>query len=1608
MAGPPLTRQIWTLTKKNLRISLQRHWLSTLIRALLAPTIYMFFISYMKNLFVPPSEFGIGTPVPIRGFIDALQASQGGRDTVAFVKNGHNGGQIEDLINYLSVYVTTAGKMVTVLDTEDELLTVCRNSLRGSSSCYGAAVFYSSPTEGESGYWNYTLRADSALGERIYVNRHDNDQEIYVLPFQHAIDLAIVNEFGNGSSSLPDEINEYPYTDMTQQERSDQIRRIYMNAVITILGIAYILGIIGVVYHLVGRMALERELGMSQLIEAMVPNKHRWQTQAVRLLALHFAMDIIWLPSWIVTGVILKVLVYTKTSFGIVVIWQVLSGLAFSSWSILGGSFFSKAQLSGISVIIVSLILAILAQVLTPNGLGSIVILSLLFTPMNYIFTVIDLGRWEHNGQAADLFQSSPPRIGSSEWELPVLTLWVFLLLQIVLYPILGALVERTKYGTASKARKVLFKTSPDSVDAIILRDFQKSYVPSWWSRRVLSLLDSEKKNVVNAVKCLNLKVMRGQILCLLGANGSGKSTTLDAITGLGTVTGGEIIVNGTGGIGYCPQKNVLWDELTVFEHVSIFNRLKSLNKPAGKEDVFDLIRACDLESKILAKAKTLSGGQKRKLQLAMMFAGGSHVCCIDEVSSGLDPLSRRKIWEILLRERNSRSLLLTTHFLDEADVLSDFIVLMSKGDVKAKGSAAELKHRFGGNYRVEVKKPKLVGTGLNEASKFSAEFNASDESYTFECLDSAEVARLLQEIENEGFEDYTVHGPSIESVFLNLCEEAHEEKASETWSWHDATTTTVKEGEEQAEATPIRYVRPKQENFLPASSGSASDGSFPVKNSKGLDLVSGSGTSFVSQTWILFKKRLTVLRRNYIPYVISVALPVVVAGLVTFFLKDFQGLTCSPQAQSSVPDVESFSTETNIFFLAGPTDRANTSIVALLSAMNSSLVRFVNSYDDFQNAITQQYNSIAPGGIYVEDTPTIAYVGNYVLYFAVLMQNILDQILSGQTIATQFKQFAVPFAPSAGHTLQLIFYFGLSMTAFPGFFALYPTRERLQKVRALHYSNGIRAGPLWLAYTCFDFVFVLAVAVLVTAIWLAVSNVWYNMGYVFVVFMLYGLTSSLLSYVFSLYTTSLLASFAWSVGYQAAMFTIYFVAYMTILTFRPAYAIDSDIKLAHFTLALITPSGNLLRSLLLTLNEFSVLCDGNEVAAYPGALDVFGGPILYLIVQACLLFTWLVWYDSGYQFTYLQDCSGLKKFIRRPLNEKRGRGDDNVAEPTPTGLANSGLLVQHIIKSFGEITAVEDITFGVAPSECFALLGPNGAGKSTTISLIRGDLRPDHGDVLIQGASVTSRRMLARKQLGVCPQFDAMDNMTVTEHLRFYGRARGVKEPDHNVDALIAAVNLNEYRDRLAHKLSGGNKRKLSLAIALVGNPAVLLLDEPSSGMDAANKRFLWKALVGVSEGRSMLITTHSLEEADRLANKVGIMATRMLALGTSEELRDKFGENLYVQIALKGAPHVPETKTREVKSWIENHIDGAQVEERLWYGQLRFSVPIRSCGIARLFKILQENQETLDLEYYSVSRATLDQIFLEVITRYKVTEEGTTRHKRKRKWWRAILDDA
>jgi ATP-binding cassette subfamily A (ABC1) protein 3 len=1567
----------------------------------------MFFITYAKNFFIPPSEYGIGSPNPIRPFSNALESATGGRNKVVFVNNGHTGGEIENVIGQLSDQVRKAGLEAITLQKEVDLLTTCQSSLRGASTCFGAATFLSSPNEGSGGGWNYTMRSDGALGDQIYVNKNDNDIEIYILPFQRAIDQTIASV--SGAQALP-QVDEFPYTERTQKERDERIRQLYMGALINIMGVALYIGVCGVTYQLTGQMAEERERGISQLVEAMSPSNKPWHTQFARLLSNHIAFDIMYFPGWVIMGLIVWALAFRSSNAAILVIFHILAGLSLTSFSIFGGAFFRKAQLSGITIVIIPILLAIIAQVAGPYGTGAVYALSLIFPSMNYVFFIIYVARFERQLIGTNLVKSAPD-YNSHRWTNIGIVFWIFLIIQTLVYPVLGALVERWLYGTISADRKTT-TSSPDH--NIILTNFSKHWTPSWLRRNVLAKIGIKAPETVKAVDDFSIKARKGQIMVLLGANGSGKSTTLDAIAGLNTITSGAIEIDGTGGLGLCPQKNVMWDELNVYEHVRIFNQLKSTGAYDSKDTIENLIRACDLGHKIKAKSSTLSGGQKRKLQLAMMFTGGSKVCCVDEVSSGLDPLSRRKIWEILLAERGDRTFLLTTHFLDEADVLADYVAILSRGVLKTKGTSVQLKHEVGAGYHVTYPKNAPVAPPKDAVRKPSP----SEGMVQYQFTAALPATRYVDILRENGVENYDIVGPTLEDVFLAYAEEVKEYHLMEA---------------DRDEALGILDSNNKDTD-VPSDHNS--------ETVKAPSMGKGVGTSMFKQTLILMRKRWTILRRNFWPYVFALLIPIAAAGLVTLFLKGYTPVGCDPGASSNDPQIFSLASVDVVPLIPiGPRNLVGRAIntIAERTGISTDSFHIVDTLDEFNNYVDTQFRNITPGGFFLnENGPGLmAYLGSGGVVGGLVTLNALDNILTDISITTQYQQFAVPFAPNMGDTLQLILYFGLAMSVYPALFALYPTQERLRNVRALHYSNGIRAVPLWLAYTTFDFFFVLVISGVTTAIFVGASNAWYAPGYLFVVFCLYGLCAVLFSYIISIVVTSQLAAFAFAAGGMVSLYLIYFIGYMVILTYAPAYAIDNYLEIFHWTVSLISPAASLLRTQLLSLNSFSVLCDGNQIPSYPGALRVYGGPILYLIVQAILLFIALVWWDSGYRPAFLNREKGRQKHTEESVESVPAAV---AAEITRTEQSKDSLRALHLQKTFGSNHAVNDITFGIPQGQVFALLGPNGAGKSSTISLIRGDIHPTThinggGDVLIEDISIISKRAAARGHLGVCPQFDAMDTMTVTEHLYFYARARGVPDPKSSVDAILQATGLHRFEDRLASKLSGGNKRKLSLGIALMGNPSVLLLDEPSSGMDAAAKRVMWRTLLGVAApGRALLITTHSMEEADKLATRVGIMKRKMLALGTVADLGEQYGDAWVVQLVLKSAPDTSAEEMETVKEWVRHRIPGVQLDK--WgsrgggHGQLRFKVlktgggdsarkrkedakltseteihPVTSTSsfdlnsIPGLIQLLETNRDNLGLEYYSVSPTTLDEVFLRVVGEEEEEDAKAKKNKTKGK---------
>jgi ABC-2 type transport system ATP-binding protein len=231
---------------------------------------------------------------------------------------------------------------------------------------------------------------------------------------------------------------------------------------------------------------------------------------------------------------------------------------------------------------------------------------------------------------------------------------------------------------------------------------------------------------------------------------------------------------------------------------------------------------------------------------------------------------------------------------------------------------------------------------------------------------------------------------------------------------------------------------------------------------------------------------------------------------------------------------------------------------------------------------------------------------------------------------------------------------------------------------------------------------------------------------------------------------------------------------------------------------------------------------------------------------------------------------------------------------------------VKHLSKAFGRIVAVDDVSFEIARGEVFGLLGPNGAGKTTTVNIAVGLLRPDRGSVeLDSGGDPAERRV--RRQIGVATQAPAIyEDLSGEANLRFFGRLYGLggQALAERVDWSLNFVGLAERRRDRASTYSGGMKRRLNLAIALVHDPMLLLLDEPTVGVDPQSRNAIFESILALrEEGRAVLYTTHYMEEAQRLCERVAVMDRgRLLALDTVPALIAEHGGASTVSIVRRG----------------------------------------------------------------------------------------------------------
>ena len=304
---------------------------------------------------------------------------------------------------------------------------------------------------------------------------------------------------------------------------------------------------------------------------------------------------------------------------------------------------------------------------------------------------------------------------------------------------------------------------------------------------------------------------------------------------------------------------------------------------------------------------------------------------------------------------------------------------------------------------------------------------------------------------------------------------------------------------------------------------------------------------------------------------------------------------------------------------------------------------------------------------------------------------------------------------------------------------------------------------------------------------------------------------------------------------------------------------------------------------------------------------------------------------------------------------------------------AAPALLVQHLRKRYADVTAVDGLDLEVTAGECFGLLGPNGAGKTTTIEICQGLNTPDEGDVVVLGRRWGTHERELRERLGIQLQETQLaEKLTVAETVALF---RSFYSGGRTVDEVIALVQLEEKRNGRVGKLSGGQKQRLALACSLVGDPDLLFLDEPTTGLDPQSRRQLWDLIESFKAmGRTILLTTHYMDEAERLCDRVAIIDHgKVIALGTPRELIASLGVEHVVEFAIAsdGASLSAETLQQ---------IEGVRTVRRVadaW----ELAVAETHRAIPALLDVLQQHR--LELAELRTHSATLEDVFVHLTGR-------------------------
>ncbi|MDN6597044.1 MAG: ATP-binding cassette domain-containing protein [Lentilactobacillus parabuchneri] len=302
----------------------------------------------------------------------------------------------------------------------------------------------------------------------------------------------------------------------------------------------------------------------------------------------------------------------------------------------------------------------------------------------------------------------------------------------------------------------------------------------------------------------------------------------------------------------------------------------------------------------------------------------------------------------------------------------------------------------------------------------------------------------------------------------------------------------------------------------------------------------------------------------------------------------------------------------------------------------------------------------------------------------------------------------------------------------------------------------------------------------------------------------------------------------------------------------------------------------------------------------------------------------------------------------------------------------NDVINVMNIQKKFGNNIAVQDVSFSIKKGEIFGLLGPNGAGKTTILRMMTTLLRQDAGTIVLNGFDTLTQSRLVRQQFSMTGQTAAIDqDLSARENLLIFGKLNGLTTDNarKRAEELLTDFDLIRSADQTLATFSGGMRRRLDLAVSLIGKPAILFLDEPTTGLDPRTRTQMWQAIQKLVRGGStVLLTTQYLEEADHLANRIALIDHgKMIAMGTPSELKQQIG-GLQLRIEVTNFQRV-----EQAQKIVEDTLESPVVKDRTLTVQL---VNHKIQGVSHVISQLQDAD--MPLSYFSIETPSLDDVFM------------------------------